>query len=73
VRGILAAGVPLQPVTASFAAVVCSTCQVEFDAFSGIPEAAFFALIHNGLHHGARPVAVVSPPLSAPQAGDGRD
>lgn len=42
------------------AVVGCSICQVEFDAFSSIPEAAFFAFVHNGLHHGSRPVAVVS-------------
>jgi hypothetical protein len=43
------------------AAVACSICQVEFDAFSTIPEATFFAFVHNGLHHGSRPVAVVAP------------
>ena len=47
----------------ALAAVACAICQVEFDAFSSTPEAAFFAFIHNGLHHGSRPVAVV---LSSP-------
>jgi hypothetical protein len=41
--------------------VVCPTCEVDFDTFSGSAEAAYFALIHNGLHHGTRPVALVSP------------
>jgi hypothetical protein len=45
----------------AFAALACSICQVEFDAFASTPEAAFFAFIHNGLHHGSHPVAVVSP------------
>jgi hypothetical protein len=45
---------------AALAAVACSICQVEFDAFSSIPEAAFFAFVHNGLHHGSHPVAAAS-------------
>jgi hypothetical protein len=57
-----------QPLTGPQIAAVCPTCEVEFDAFTRPAEAAFFAMIHNGLHHAARPVAVVSPPLRPPVA-----
>jgi hypothetical protein len=67
-RDFRPAGDALRPLATRLIGVVCSTCDVEFDAFSGLAEAAFFAMIHNGLHHAARPVAVVSPPLRPPEA-----
>lgn len=67
--GVLTARAAAPPSDGPLTEVVCSICCVEFDAFTCLPEATFFAMIHNGLHHGARPVAVASQSPRPAQAG----
>ena len=55
---------------AGLATVVCLACRVDFDTFGDRTEAAYFAGVHNDLHHGCGPVAFPVPVDLEPAQAD---